>query len=170
LPAFLDLLLVAEIFYLIAFSAAEKPAEMPALKLPGWAFMLDIALFFFPAGGENFVAGSLFAKKKEQLAFYMRGYLAPALLIAVNCFECHSEKLGKFFLRFTKFLSRDSKIFLVQTIPSRVLSWGLTVHPLFCKVMNICYIRARRNLRVTAAAYTRNSYPVAFVVYHKWHK
>ena len=70
----------------VTAGSADKPAQMPALKLPGRALLLHPALFFFPARDRVFMLSFMVADKEEDLPFNMRRNRSPSLLVAVNGF------------------------------------------------------------------------------------
>ena len=84
----------------------EEPAQMAALEFPGGALFPLGALFFFPARCQTGIPATLIYEEEEKLSFYMRWYRTPALLIAVDGLERHTQKFRQLFLGLTKFFSR----------------------------------------------------------------
>lgn len=64
----------------------QKPAEMPALKLPGGALLFYRTGFLFPAWCKAVFPAPLIDQQKVDVSFNMCWDCSPALLIAMNSF------------------------------------------------------------------------------------
>lgn len=89
----------------IAKGATEKPAEMTTLEFVGGAIFLELAIFFFPAGGERFFLSSLMDEQEIEMSLYIGGNCSATLFIAVNSLHRYSQEFGDFFLCFSQLLS-----------------------------------------------------------------
>ena len=95
---------VIPIFVNAAFAnrTIDKPAKVSTLKFPGRTlfFLFGSTVFYSPAWFAAFAAVIDAGYQKIHLALDRRWYGAPALLIAVDCFQGGSQKLCHLFLGF----------------------------------------------------------------------
>jgi hypothetical protein len=99
---------------------AEKPAQVPTLKLPGRALLLHPALFYIPAGADGLEFAPAITEKEKDLAFNVGRNRSPSLFVAMNGLQCNSEQFSHLFLCFSKFFPGFKKFFRIQ--------WGLLVY------------------------------------------
>ena len=98
----------------LAQSAADSPADMPALKLPGRAILFFRAELFFPAGCEQLALMALIANQKIEIAGDMRRDGPPALLVAVDGFQTHAQNRRQLFLSFAQFLAMVTELVFIH--------------------------------------------------------
>jgi len=94
--------------YSLAEGPADKPAKVPAPKLPGGAvkFLIRWTIFDRPADYGPAVGISMPGIKKEDLPFNTARDFSPALLVAVYGFDGQAEQSGHIPLRLPDFLSK----------------------------------------------------------------
>ena len=105
-----DFFFVRRFIGAFAKGAAQEPAEVAALKFPGWTLFFLMAVFLFPAGDKIIVSLSLVNQQEEELTFDMGGYGPPTLFITVNCLKRHAQEGSELFLSFTQFFSNLTEI------------------------------------------------------------
>ena len=98
--------------------SAQKPAEMPTLKLPGRTGFFITTLLFFPAGDQILLSAALITEKEEYLAFNMRRNGPASLLVTMDCFNRNPEKISELFLCSSQFFSRGDKFIFFHNISS----------------------------------------------------
>jgi hypothetical protein len=99
----------------LATSTAEKPAEMPCLKFPGWALFLPPAFFNGPAIlVHSRAVASLVHRQKIELAFDMNGNGTPSLFVALDSLQGNPKQAGKRFLGFSQFCPQLREYFTIH--------------------------------------------------------
>jgi hypothetical protein len=91
----------------MTYRPVDKPAEMPALKLPRRALLPCFyrAVFNIPAGLMRTFSGGFLCQEKQHLPFDMDRNLSPALLKALYSLEGCTEQLGHLTLRLSEYAS-----------------------------------------------------------------
>lgn len=79
-----QLVFLTEILGAVTECTAEKPAEMAAMKFPGWAGFFCLTIFLFPTGRLVVFSSPLIDEQKIDLPLDIIWDSSPALLVTVD--------------------------------------------------------------------------------------
>jgi hypothetical protein len=125
LLAQVDFVMFADVLGTIAEGAADIPAHVAAVELPGRTLFFLGAILLFPAGNNPIFFGLLVDDEKIQIFLNMFRNIAPPLFVAVNGANRNSKQFRQLLLGFAKLAAGKIK-FVIGHDLSR-FRWGLWV-------------------------------------------